>query len=235
MRIYFGQKNKHQILFLDSRDGNGFWMPFKVYAVWGQFCCPEVSSCCWESKEIQVDVLVRQFYFYIINMNTYFFLQYRYNFENNTGEVKIDREYRQRCPKHGGRFVSPLVGDLGGAKWVMMKAQRSIMKKYYGDGLGQTISLLNNNQRSRNSTGSSGDSWDSTPSPSSSTSYRQGTSWNNSISSNSRQGSSWDMRARQGGPERRDERKMLPLYKPLPSHSREDCEACLLRRCPYPR
>ena len=45
---------------LDRRDGNGFWVPFKVYAVWGQFCCPVDDSCIWESKEIQVDVLVRE-------------------------------------------------------------------------------------------------------------------------------------------------------------------------------
>ena len=46
-------------LFVDSRDGNGFWLPFKVYAVWAQFCCPVDQSCFWESKEVQVDVLVR--------------------------------------------------------------------------------------------------------------------------------------------------------------------------------
>ena len=52
--------------------------------------------------------------------------QYRYNFETKTGEVKIDREYRQKCPRHGGKFVPPLVGELGGAKWVMMKVQKSL-------------------------------------------------------------------------------------------------------------
>ena len=50
----------NSVLFLDRRDGNGFWVPFKVYAVWGQFCCPVDDSCIWESKEIQVDVLVRE-------------------------------------------------------------------------------------------------------------------------------------------------------------------------------
>jgi len=198
----------------DSRDGNGFWLPFKVYAVWGQFCCPVDQSCFWESKEVQVDVL------------------YRYNFKTKLGEVKIDREYRQRCPEHGGKFVSPLVGDMGGAKWIMMKAQRSIMKKYYGGGLGVS-GLFATRSRSRNSTGSSGDSsaWEISTSSGS----RQGAGWNNSTSS-SMQGASWDGgRHGHGGTERRDERRALPLYKPVPSHLRENCEACLLRRCPIPR
>ena len=164
--------------------------------------------------------------------------QYRYNFETKTGEVKIDREYRQKCPRHGGKFVPPLVGELGGAKWVMMKVQKSILKKYYGAGLWLTSPI---SHRSRNSTGSSGDSWDTSTTSSwdtstTATSGRGETSWNNSSSSSSwRQETSCDIRAREGGIERRDERKLLPLYKPLPSHSRENCEACLLRRCPFPR
>ena len=42
----------------DSRDGNGFWVPFRVYGVHGEFQCPQDDSCSWKSKELQVDVLV---------------------------------------------------------------------------------------------------------------------------------------------------------------------------------
>jgi len=165
----------------DSRDDNGFWFPYKVYAVWGYFCCPENNSCFWESKEIQVDVM------------------FRYNFQARQGEVKIYREYRQRCPQHGGPFVSPLVGEKGGAKWIMVKTAQYIMKRFYGGGAG-VVSLTS--KRTRNSTGSSVSSLEE--------------------SSRETCGNS--------GPGR-----TLPLYKPVASHYRENCEACLLRRCPIPR
>ena len=127
-----------------------------------------------------------------------FIFQFRYNFEAKQGEVKIDREFRQRCPRHGGVFVRPLVGDKGGARWVMSRLQSYLMRRFYGGGA-DVRSLFN---RSRNSTGSSV------------------TSETDFSLDNIR---------------REAERKSLPLYKPLPHHYRENCEACLFRRCPIPR
>ena len=42
---------------------------------------------------------------------------------------------------------------------------------------------------------------------------------------------SWSRCSRQT---RRQEPR-LPLYRPVPCHARENCEACLLSRCPIPR
>ena len=49
------------------------------------------------------------------------YFQFRYNFAQKRGEVKIDREYRQRCGVHGGDMVRPLVGEVGGGSYVMAK------------------------------------------------------------------------------------------------------------------
>ena len=140
-----------------------------------------------------------------------FIFQFRYNFEAKQGEVKIDREFRQRCPRHGGVFVRPLVGDKGGARWVMSRLQSHLMRRFYGGGA-DVRSLFN---RSRNSTGSS---------VASETDYSYGLP--NSRGENNK---SFDNISKEA------ERKRLPLYKPLPHHYRENCEACLFRRCPIPR
>lgn len=42
----------------DSRDKNGFWVPFKVFEVYGYFECPVDEDCFWESDDIQVDMKV---------------------------------------------------------------------------------------------------------------------------------------------------------------------------------
>ena len=56
--FYLLPQNVFNLFSPDSRDGNGFWMPYRVHAVWGYFSCPEDDSCSWESKEIQIDVMV---------------------------------------------------------------------------------------------------------------------------------------------------------------------------------
>ena len=98
----------NNVPFLDKRDNNGFWVPFKVYAAYGYFICPVDPDCSWESKDVQVDVMIR------------------YNFHEMRGEVKIDREYRQKCCVHGGHLVQPLLGEMGGTKWVMQKVMHYI-------------------------------------------------------------------------------------------------------------
>ena len=42
--------------------------------------------------------------------------------------MKVDREFRQRCGRHGGALVTPLLGERGGARWVMMKTARDIKR-----------------------------------------------------------------------------------------------------------
>merc|ERR1712211_192314 len=49
------------------------------------------------------------------------------------GELKIDREYRQKCCVHGGHLVQPLVGEMGGAKWVMQKTMHYIRRRFYNE------------------------------------------------------------------------------------------------------
>ena len=145
--------------------------------------------------------------------------QIRYNFRAKNGEVKIVREYRQRCPKHGGQLVFPRLGEEGGANFVMMKTKMYIQKRFYG---GPSFLSLTNT-RSRNSTGSSsvssaGDSTSSTNTTS--VSLQQGDSlahWRANTNTSRRQ------------------KKKLPLYKPVLAHSRENCEACILSHCPFPK
>ena len=61
MIFYFDRDFPSNHIPSDSRDGNGFWVPFKVYGVHGEFSCLNDESCSWKSKELQVDVLVSQF------------------------------------------------------------------------------------------------------------------------------------------------------------------------------
>ena len=148
--------------------------------------------------------------------------QIRYNFRARNGEVKIVREYRQRCPKHGGQLVFPRLGEEGGANFVMMKTKMYIQKRFYG---GPSFLSLTNT-RSRNSTGSSsvssaGDSTYTSSNP-------------NSSSVSPQQGDSLAHLRANTNTSRRQKKK-LPLYKPLLSHSRENCEACILSHCPFPK
>ena len=46
-------------MFIDDRDENGFWVPYKCHSVWGHFLCPVEDYCSWQSHDIQVDLLVR--------------------------------------------------------------------------------------------------------------------------------------------------------------------------------
>ena len=47
--------------------------------------------------------------------------------------MKIDREYRQSCARHGGPPVHPMLGVMGGAKWVMQRVMRFIRARFYMD------------------------------------------------------------------------------------------------------
>ena len=47
--------------------------------------------------------------------------------------MKIVHEYRQRCFVHGGVLVSGLIGDMGGAAWMMMKTRNYIRRRFYDE------------------------------------------------------------------------------------------------------
>ena len=47
------------LISLDDRDNNGFWVPYKCHSVWGHFLCPVEDYCSWQSRDVQVDLLVR--------------------------------------------------------------------------------------------------------------------------------------------------------------------------------
>ena len=59
-------------------------------------------------------------------------VQVRYNFVDQRGEIRVDKEYRQRCPIHGGELVTPLIYDSA-ALYIMHKLQKFIFKKFYSD------------------------------------------------------------------------------------------------------
>ena len=108
---------------LDRRDGNGFWVPFKVYAVWGQFCCPVDDSCIWESKEIQVDVLVRELLLttdcpsFPWDENYYFSVSLQFRDQDRRGEdwprvsTEMSETRGEVCPSSGGGAGRSQVGD----------------------------------------------------------------------------------------------------------------------------
>lgn len=178
----------------DSRDDNGFWVLFKVFKVYGYFQCSVDSRCSWQSRDVQVDVLIR------------------YNFKQKRGEIKIDREFRQRCTIPGGDFVYPQIGDTGGAQWVMFKTMQFIRNRFYGD-------PNKKNKQRNNSEGSLG----------SNASSRASSSWSSSDSFSSRQ-SGFSSSGRYVD---------LNFYGPqmmdfTPDHYRQNCEACLMGRCPFP-
>ena len=77
----------------------------------------------------------------------------RYNFKKQIGEVKIDKEYSQRCPVHRGPPVHAMVGDMGGSKWVMQKVMRFIRARFYLD-----QKSGNQNRRNRSDVSCSGSS-----------------------------------------------------------------------------
>lgn len=173
----------------DNRDKNGFWVPYKCHSVWGHFQCPVDPCCSWQSHDVQVDLTAR------------------YNFKFQRGEVKIDREYRQTCPTHGGPPVHPMLGETGGARWVMQGLMRFIRARFYSDGeskyrtRGRKSSSISS---SNTSSGTSLDRIESGPDPE-------------------------VVQER-----RRRRRNPVSLYKPQPDHNPHNCEACLLRRCPRP-
>jgi len=180
----------------DSRDDNGFWVLFKVFKVYGYFQCSVDRKCSWQSSDVQVDVLIR------------------YNFKQKRGEIKIDREFRQRCAIHGGAFVYPQIGDSGGGGWVMFKTMQYIRKRFYQDPNTRS-KQRNNSESSLGSNASSGAS----------------SSWSSSsCSSLSSKPSGFSSSGRYVdfnyfGPQMMDFN---------PDHYRENCEACLMGRCPFP-
>ena len=136
-------------------------------------------------------------------------LQLRYNFKLQRGEVKIDREYRQCCPAHGGPLVHPIVGAKSGAKWVMERVMRFIRARFYTD------------RESSSRTGAK------KPSSVSSSNSGSGTSLD-------RIESGPEFEVVRNRRRRRRRLESRPLYRPQPDHNPHNCEACLLRRCPRP-
>ena len=188
---------------LDDRDKNGFWVPYKCHSVWGHFECPVDPCCSWKSHDVQVDILVRDHSTPFQSLIIYP-LQLRFNFKLQRGEVKIDREYRQRCPAHGGPLVHPIVGAKSGAKWVMQRVMRFIRARFYTDRESSSRTRVKKSSSVSSSNTGSGTSLDSIES---------------------------DLEfevVRRRRPESR------PLYRPQPDHNPYNCEACLLRRCPRP-
>lgn len=184
----------------DSRDENGFWVLFKVFKVHGYFQCSVDPSCSWQSQDIQVDVLIR------------------YNFKQKRGEMKIDREFRQRCGLHGGDLVYPQIGNTGGAKWVMMKTMNYIRKRFYQDP-DMKSKQRNNSESSLGSSSSSASlSW-STSGRRSSSSSQSGRSSRSNISSVS---------------DRYMDFGYYGYCGYAPDHYRQNCEACMMGRCPFP-
>ena len=154
----------------------------------------DILSSCWRQKRIPFKCLLSR-------------LQARYNFKLQRGEVKIDREYRQTCPAHGGPPVHPIVGETGGARWVMQGLMRFIRARFYSDGESKSRTKGKKSSSISSSNTSSGTSLDrieSGPDP--------------------------EMIQER----RRRRRNPLSLYKPQPDHNPHNCEACLLRRCPRP-
>ena len=66
------------------------------------------------------------------------------------GEIGIAREYRQKCPQHGGPWVSPLVNRVDGAKWLMFKMLRYVWGKFYRESDIGPVYLREENRRSSN-------------------------------------------------------------------------------------
>jgi len=175
----------------DQRDGNGFWIPFNTFKLHGSFECPAVSNCNWVSKDVQVDLMIR------------------YNVIKKVGELKIGREYRQRCPKHGGYLVNPLISEKE-AQWIMNKAMLHIRKKFYFD-IDQAL-------KRKDLSGGSKKSFENT-----------------SISPPKSSNSSSRMRA--SGDESNSNIKIgqnSSTSRYIPDHERNNCEACMLKRCPFP-
>merc|ERR1712107_709374 len=102
------------------------------------------------------------------------------------------------------------LGEMGGAKWVMQKTMHYIRRRFYNEP----------DSRSRNSSQGSLDSNGSSSSSSGSSTSSGTSSSQTSSSSNS---------------SRRNQRSSkLPLYKPIPDHYPQFCEACMLGRCIFP-
>merc|ERR1712154_541335 len=105
----------------DRRSGNGSWESYTVIMIDGKFqCCLGDCARVWTSKQIQVD------------------LKFRYNFAECRGEVKISREWRQRCsqadahpPHFVPLYVFPRLTDSGGADFAMKKVRNIIRRLYY--------------------------------------------------------------------------------------------------------
>ena len=56
------------------------------------------------------------------------FLKFRFNFHENRGEVKIEREWRQKCSlsenhseNGASEYVYPDLVEIEGARWVMSR------------------------------------------------------------------------------------------------------------------
>ena len=157
--------------------------------------------------------------------------------------MKIDREYRQSCARHGGPPVHPMLGAMGGAKWVMQRAMRFIGARFYMDkesssrtGTMTSLSVSSSNTGS----GTSLDRIDSDFERRRRPLYKLqpdrefSPSTVSVSSSNTGSGISLDRIESDFESARERRRSRRPLYKPQPDHNPHNCEACLLRRCPRP-
>ena len=120
---------------LDISDGavQGYWCMFPAACLFGKFVCLHPSHDQgheWTSRQIHVDIKVKRFYY--CNQPTVD--QFRYNFEEQRGEVKVAKEWRQRCSSNQERenhgWVLPLLED-GQAVWMTRKLVSWIRKEFY--------------------------------------------------------------------------------------------------------
>lgn len=136
------------------------------------------------------------------------------------GEIGIAREYRQKCPVHGGPWVSPLVNRVDGAKWMMFKMLRYVWGKFYRENDIGPVHLREENRRS-----STGEMMDNTK-----TSFdaKRRYSADGVRPENLNQMNQEDFNGRSL------QATKVPLYKPKADHEKENCEACMANTCPLP-
>ena len=111
--------------YIDSIDANGFWEGYTVNSVHGRFYC-DIENCDnnWRSVQIQVDMKAFWKVLWFLFNETF---KFRFNFHENRGEVKIEREWRQKCSleeNHSGdngasEYFYPDLVEEEGARWVM--------------------------------------------------------------------------------------------------------------------
>ena len=94
--------------------GQGYWCMFPASCLYGKFICLHPSHGQgheWTSRQIHVDIKV----ICILATISPTVDQFRYNFEAHHGEIKVAKEWRQRCSSNQERenhdWVFPLLED----------------------------------------------------------------------------------------------------------------------------